>query len=223
MKHWIRKLKILFVDIHFFWQSIKFFRSVRKRVLNFKRLYFSNAHWFSGNRENLRVKICILCEDLVFSPRGYFSTTVASFAKLFLQKAFLLLPLGSTIKHTLSTFSTIENKCWVFSRCSILLVLNIIKQERMRKNFISKVVLLMWEKTICWSEKFLFKLKTEKCWLTQTWEWFADFCAPILSDYVLYYLFAVSEKNIKIVIFDRKNLIRNLCCGQPGFSISENS
>ena len=39
------------------------------------------------------------------------------------------------------------------------------------------------------------------------------------SEYVLYFPVAVSEKNLKKVLFDLRDLGRNLCCAQPVFSI----
>ena len=173
-----------------------------------------------GNWENLRVKSCILWEDLVFGRRGYFSCTLASFAKVFLQKAFLAL-LKINIRHTLSTKSTIPNKCCISLPSSNCIFLSVLQQNRKWKKFVSKVVLLMWEKTICQSEKFLFKLKTEKSWLQRRRE--NGF--PIFARQCVRIGFVITpsqfqKKDIKITIFDRKNVVRILCCGQAGFSIS---
>ena len=73
-------------------------------------------------------------EKLYFGQRGFFLSTLVAFAELFLQKVFLLL-----VK--INTGATFQ-RFWQSKSCSILLVLSIIKKKRMRKNFISKVVLL---------------------------------------------------------------------------------
>ena len=146
-------------------------------------------------------------EKLYFGQRGFFFSTLVPFAELFLQKVFLLL-LKINRRYSFSTFSTIQIKCYVFLCCSILLALSIIKQKRMRKNFISKVVLLVWEKTIWWSE-FLFNLKTEKRWLQRR----CENGLPIFARQCFRTMFCITSlrfRKIKIKIYQEVTLINPL-------------
>ena len=180
------------------------------------------AHWFLGDWRNLRVKTRIFDEYLVFGPRGYFSSTLASFAELFLRKCFWCCWKWSR-GTTFFRFPTIEYKCCVFLCNSIWFLLSIIEATQTRKNFASNAVLLMWEKTISLSEKFLFKRQTEKCWLQRRREnGLPIFARQCVRSMFFTHPLRFRKKSIKKVLFDLQNLGRDLCCAQPVFSIPGN-